>query len=359
MPRHVNLPQLSNDPDIPLLRFGMIGFDASQRLQIESIVDALPAQTVMWQSGAMADADARLVCGEKTRASPTSKTTGIESVRILAGLPSEMAVTLNLSQIDRPLAFSLPLHDPAMEPLFTFDVAHPGSLQTVLKEFEQRLKSLRSQHVLGKQLIEREIDLTAANYHILQGGKLLAVMDLITWKIGMLPDTDPEQFEDALWEKRPLGGYDIPNSFAMTDAAQLRWIYAQHTARNVLPIRYRRGLIYLRQPPHIPISWLSDSHLRLIYVLSKQPATLMDLVDRTGLSYKALTRDLACLYFAAALTVSPSKAAQADAGNADQSRKNSQNASGNPSNIYDYGWPPDHGKLKDEDTTVTAQLRPE
>lgn len=348
---HVNLPPGSNDADILLLRFGMIGFNASQRQQIENRVDALPAQTAVWRPGVMADADAWLVCGEKTRALPTSTNTGIESVRVLAGLPSERAVTLNLHQIDRPLAFSLPMNNQAMEPRLTFDIASPGSVQAVLQQFELYLKSLRSQCLLGKQLIEREMELRAATYHVLYGGQLLAVMDLVSWKIGMLPDTDPQQYEDALWEKRPVEAHAIPNSFLMTDAAQLRWIYTQHTLRNVLPTRYRRQLIYLRQSPHIPVSWLTDSHLLLIHELSIQPATFVDLADRTGLSHEVLTRDLACLYFAAALTTTPGKAQQA--------HQNSQSALDNPSNIFNSSLQHSHSMMPGGDITVAAQLRPE
>lgn len=359
MPTYIILPNNSNEADTPLLRFGMIGFTASQRRQIEGMVAALPAQTALWQPGVMAEADAWLVCGEKTRALSTSATTGIESLRILAGLPSERAVTLNLHQIDRPLAFSLPMHDPAMEPLFTFEAASPDSVQKVLKQLEVCLQSLRSQFTLGKQLIEREPELKAATYHVLHGGKLLAVMDFISWKIGLRPDADPQQLEAAIWEKRPTEARDIPGNFLMTSVAQLRWIYAQHTLRDVLPRRYRHSLIYLRQSPQVPLSWLTDSHLLLIHELSIRPASFENLAERTELSYEQLTRGLASLFFAASLTTTPEKAAKKAAGKAQQVPRQAHNGSGSAPNMFNSSLPHEDGLSPTGGATVAAQLRPE
>ena len=353
----LDMPYGSNDADIPLLRFGMIGFNASQRQQIEGMVAALPTQTALWQPGVMAEADAWLVCGEKTRASATAAATDIESLRILAGLPSERAVTLNLHQIDRPLAFSLPLHDPAMEPLFTFEAASPESVQKVLKQLEACLQSLRSQYTLGKQLIEREKELKSTTYHVLHGGKLLAVMDFVSWKIGMRPDADPQQLETAIWEKRPTEAHAIPGNFFRTNIAQLRWIYSRHTLRYVLPRRYFHSLIYLRQSPQVPLSWLTDSHLLLLHELSTRPATFENLAERTQMSYEELTRALASLFFAASLTTTPAKAA--GAGKAQRAQKHVRDASGSSQNFFNSTLAQEHGFPPAGDTTVAAQLRPE
>jgi len=355
---HLDSPGGNDDDDLPLLQFGMIGFDRGQRQQIESIVHALPKQTVIWRAGVIANADAWLVCGSKTRALPPSTSADNESLRILAGLPSEHAITLSLHEIDRPLAFSLPLNSPEMEPRFTFEVASPGSMQTVLTQFERCLWLLRSQFLLGKQLTEREMELKEAIYHVMHGGKLLAVMDFISWKIGMLPDTDPQQFKNAIWQKRPTEARTIPGNFLKTDVAQLRWIYAQHSARDVLPARYRHALIYLRQSPQVALSSLTDSHLLLIRELSKRPATLMNLAERTGLPCERITRDLASLYFAASLTTTPGKAARVDAGKAQQTHKPGPSSSRNPSNIFNSTLQHDDS-TEGEDTTVAANLRPE
>ncbi len=357
MQSEANPPDSSDNTDFPFLRFGMIGFGSSQRRQIEDIAYALPKQTAVWRLGAFAEADAWLVCGEKTRTLPPT-VSGDESLKILAGLPSERAVTLNLHLIDRPLAFSLPLHDSAMEPRLTFEVASGGSVQKVLRQFELCLRSLLSQFVLGKQLIEREKELKATTYHVLYGGKLLAVMDFISWKIGMRRDVDPQHFEAAMWEKRPTEAHAIPDHFLMTSVAQLRWVYAQHTTREVLPRRYLHKVIYLRQSPKVPVSWLTDSHLLLINELSKQHASFINLAERTGLPYDELTRGLAGLFFAASLTTTPERAAKTGASKAQQLPKQAHYKRRNPLNIFDSTLMSGDSVASDEETTVAAQLRP-
>ena len=356
MPYRVNLPGDHDSADLPFLQFGMAGFDHIQRHQVEGMVSALPPQAAFWQLGPMANADAWLVCGEKTRVLPAPSQATQPSLRVLAGLPSERAITLDLDQIDRPLAFSLPLSSQDMEPRLTFEAASPRSLQAVLGQFELCLWSLRAKYMLGKQLIERETELKPAVYHVMSDGKLLAVMNFMSWKIGMLPGTDPQQFEMAAWEKRPIEASAIPANFFITNVVQLRWIYARYSARNVLPARYRHETIYLRQAPQVAISWLTDSHLLLVRELSKQPATLTRLAERTGMPYEQLTRDLTCLYFAASLTTTPSKAIKA---NAKRKQKTLQKSWGSPSHIFNSTLQHDDSVLQGEGTTVAAQLRPE
>ena len=309
----LNSPGSSNGVDLPVFQFGMIGFDRAQRQQIEDLSQILPRPNANWQAGEVANADAWLVCGDKTRAQALSTTGGNDSLRILAGLPSERAVTLSLQHIDRPLAFSLPLNGTDMRPRFAFELGLPHSLQTVLQQFERRLWLKHSQYTLGKYLVEHEVELKAAVYHVMYGGKLLAVMDFVLWRIGMLADTDPQHFKNALWKKRPGEARGIPSDFLSTSVAKLRWIYVRHSTRHLLPARYRHALIYFRKPPEVAVSWLSDSHLLLLKTLSKRPATFQYLIERTGLPEEQLARDLAGLYFAGSLTTQPNNTAKASA----------------------------------------------
>ena len=354
----LSLPNSTDSADLPLLRFGMIGFDRVQRQQIEGTAQILPHATTNWRAGAVANADAWLVCGDKTRAINSSTNGGNENLRVLAGLPSERAVTLSLQHIDRPLAFSLPLNNPNMEPRFTFELGSPHSIQTVLQQFERCLWLMHSQYMLGKYLVERELELKAAIYHVMYKDKLLAVMDFVSWRIGMLTDTDPQHFKNALWKKRPEEARDIPSNFLSTTVAELRWVYALHSTRYVLPARYRHELMYFRKSPQVPLSWLSDSHLLLLQVLSKRPVTFQNLIESTGLPDEQLARDLACLYFAGSLTTKPSKTAKANAEKNLQEKGSVRSGVKNLVNIFNSTSPDDDDFLLDQDTTVSARLRP-
>ena len=343
--------------EVPLLQFGMMGFSHEERHQIEGIVELLPQTSAIWQAGRFENADAWLLGGQKTRALPGVTESGCQNLRILAGLPSEKAITLNSDDINRPLAFSLPMHNADMEPGLTFESASPQGIYNVLQQFEKFLWGLRSQIVLGKQLIERESELKQTIYHVLHNRKLIAVLDFTNWKIGMLPNTNPQLFEDAFWEKRPAQAHDIPGNFSITDVAQLRWIYAQHSARTVLPARYQEEVIYFRRAPQVEVSWLRDSHLLLLHELTKQPATFDTLIKRTGLPYEQMTRDLASLYFAASLTTTRSKAAQVDLDKALHSPQKTPSGVNNSLNIFNSSSQNDGNAQDASQATVSAQLR--
>ena len=295
--------------DLPALQIGMVGFSQLQRVQIEGIVKLLPNKTAAWCVGRFSDAHAWLVCSDKVRMASAAANVSPENLLVLPGLPSEKATVLNLPEITRPLAFSLPSNNPDIEPRLTFDAASPNSLSALLEQFERCLWRRLAQFVLGKQLIEREPELQPKVYHVQYRGTLLAVMDFVSFRIGMLPDANPKHFERAIWEKRPVQAADIPHHFVLTDVARLRWVYAQHSERNVLPSRYRHEVIYFRRSPQVELSWVTDSQLRILNQLCSRPSTFQQLVERLGMRHENLTHDLSCLYFATSLTTTESKAA--------------------------------------------------
>ncbi len=292
----------------PVLWLGMAGFTPEQREQLNLLLSQLPRGWPTWHVGAFAEADAWLVSGEKSR--PLSAST----LKILAGLPTERAVQLNLEEVDRPIAFSLPLTSSDLDPMYTFDPASDASLYKVLKQFEGWLRPLRSQFVLGGKLVERESQLQPGIYHVSHKGSLLAVMDFYEWRIGISPSAEPVDFALARWDRRPREAHDIPEHFLHSSLTQLRWIYAQRTERDVLPPGYRSKPVYFRHSPGVPQRWLRDSQLLLLRELSSEPGGFDDLRRRTGLTQAQLARDLACLYFARSVTTTPEKAGAASLG---------------------------------------------
>ena len=347
----------SADTEAAVFEFGMIGFDAQQRQLIEKQIDSLPQSQTIWRAGRFSDADAWLVCGEKTRISSDAPTRQDSNVRVLAGLPSERTIVLDLAEVNRPLAFSAPLHSTEIQPRFTFEPESKHSIENVLKEFEQCMSQLRAQIVLGKQLIEHEAELKAVVYHIIHRGQLLAVADFTSWKIGLLPSANPDHFEHAVWEKRPTQAHTIPECFVHTDVAELRWLYAKHSMRDVLPARYRHALIYFRQAPTVPVAWVTDSHLLVLHELSARPANFTQLAERCGMPYEQLSKNLAGLYFAGSLTTTPSKAASASASQRAAAQKYAVDAAKNQMNVFNSSMPYEPNASTEGDSTVPAQLK--
>lgn len=289
----------------PLLSLGLAGFTPEQRERLQLLLRQLPPAGAVWHVGPFAESDAWLVSGEKSRL------VAADTLKILAGLPTERALQLDLDAVDRPIAFSLPLFSENFDPKLTFDLSVAASLSGVLQHFEGWLRPLRSQFVLGGQLIARESELLPGIYHVSHKGKLLAVMDFHDWHIGILRTADPVDFELARWDRRPLEAHDIPNHFLRSSLTHLRWIYAQRTERDVLPPRYRSKPVYFRHAPAVPMRWIRDSQLILLRELSQAAGDFDALLQRTGLTKAQLTRDLACLYFAGSITTTPDKAGTA------------------------------------------------
>ena len=162
--------------------------------------------------------------------------------------------------------------------------------------------TLRAEFVLGAQLIERGATLQRGVYHVSHNGSLLAVLDLHEGKCAISPSAHPVDLWEAEWAKRPVGARDMPPGFVPATPARLAWAYVRRTDRDLLPPRYRTDPIYYRHVPRVPVRWLHDSQLLLLRELSVEPGTFEALRQRTGFSVKHLEHDLACLYYATAIT---------------------------------------------------------
>ena len=303
-----------NANDTPVFQLGLAGFNPAERVHIAGMVKLLPQTTLKWRVGDFATADALFVCGKNTRNGTAPSSADENTLQILAGSASDNSVVLSLSNMGRPLAFSLPVVDPQIEPALGFDAASPASVQIVLENFEKCLRAKLAQFVMGKQLTQRGPQLQATTYHLLHLGQLVAVVDLAHFQIGLLADVDTQIVEAAIWEKRPTLAAAIPQHFLHTDVAKVRWIYAQYSQRDLLPGRYRHKQIHYRQPPQVVLAWLTDPQLRLLHELGARPATATQLVERLGMRPEQLAKDLTCLYFAASITTTASKATTANIG---------------------------------------------
>lgn len=285
----------------PILWLGMTGFAPQQRAVLEASL-VRPPRFPRWRICAFGDADAWWVNGAKVRLMPDG------NLKVAAGLPTEHALNLNLSEIDRPVAFAAPLACPEFEPRYAFDPVSEPSIGAVLLQFESWLWLVRAQFVLGAQIIRRGPALRHGIYHVSHGGKLLAVLDFRYGKAAISPRAHPVDLWQAQWDKRPAGAGGLPESFVHLTPGQLAWVYVRRTDRDMLPPRYRTETIYFRHVPGVPLRWLRDSQLMLLRELSAEPGTMEALRQRTGLPVSHAEHDLTCLYYAGAITTTRAKA---------------------------------------------------
>ncbi len=246
----------------PILWLGMSGFTQQQRAVLEASLrrsDSLPR----WRTCVFGDADAWWVNGAKVKLTPDG------NLRVAPGLPTEHALKLNLSEVDRPIAFAMPLAGDEFEPRCKFDPVSEPSIHAVLLQFETWLWLTRAEFVLGAQIVHRDAELRRGVYQVSNGDRLLAVLDFQQGKAAILPRVHPVDLWGAQWVRRPIGAHDLPETFVRATPAQLAWAYVRRTDRDMLPPRYRVDTIYYRRVPGVPMRWLRDSQLMLLRELRR------------------------------------------------------------------------------------------
>lgn len=288
----------------PALWLGMAGFSPKERAVLEDSL-ARSGAVPQWRAGAFTDADAWWVNGARVRPMPDG------NLKVAPGLPTERTLSLDLGEVDRPVAFALPLAGDDFEPRCTFDPVSQPSIDALLAQFDHWLWLVRAQFVLGAQLVHHAAGLRRGVYHVAHAGKLLAVLDLLKGNCAIAPGAPSAHLWQAEWHKRPASALDLPESFTRCTPAQLVWTYVRRSGRDLLPDRYRTRTIHYRHVPGVPLRWLRDSQLLLLRELSAQPGTLDALRQRTGLPLATIEHDLSCLYHAYAITTTRSAAAPA------------------------------------------------
>jgi len=291
----------------PILHVGMTGFSPQQRADLEKILARPNGGWPLWRVGPFWEADAWWINGSKISLLPSG------DLRVLAGQPTEQALNLRLEEVNRPVAFSTPLAVSDFEPVCTFDPSADPGTHKMLQQFDTWLQPLLFKIALGGRIIDGGTGLRGSIYHVRHKARLLAVLDFRHGKAAILPSALPNDLKEAQWDKRPDGAHDLPESFARCTPAQLVWSYARHTARDLLPARYRSEVLYYRHVPRVPMGWLRDSMLRVLSALATEAGTFKSLSQRTGTPDVLLASDLACLYYAGAITTTPFKAAGAGA----------------------------------------------
>jgi hypothetical protein len=289
----------------PILLLGMAGFDAGQRAAIAGSLKR-PGSNPRWRLTRFGEADAWLVNGTNVELADE------ENVRILPALSTEEAVDLNLSEVDRPVAFALPVTPPDFEPRCTFDAGSEASIHGVLLQFETWLRLVRARFVLGSHIVRLGSQLRHGIFHVSKGGQLLAVLDFRSGKAGVSPKAHPVDLNEAHWDQRPIRAADIPSHFIATSPAELTWTYVQRTDRDMLPPRYRTETVYFRKAPKVPLRWLHDSQLAVLRELTAEPGSFADLPRRTGFDPGQINHDLTCLYYAGAITTTRAKASSVE-----------------------------------------------
>src|SRR4051812_43861911 len=112
--------------ELPVLRLGMAGFSGPQEARAQEALAAATSGSVIWQAARFTDADVWWINGARTQMLADT------TLRIASGVPTGRSISLNLQEVDRPVAFSTPLAPRNFQPAVQFDLGSAASMAKVL-----------------------------------------------------------------------------------------------------------------------------------------------------------------------------------------------------------------------------------
>lgn len=290
------------DIEVPVLRLGLAGFAESEQKAAAEMARAAASARAEWDIVSFADADGWWLEGGRTLLMPNGM------LRVQPGVPSGRSVQLTLADVDRPIAFTLPLAAAGFQPAVTFDLADRARGVAVLNQFANWMQPMLAQFYLASSMAQNSPTVGAGSWEVLRGSDLLAVVDL---RLGaaVTPNACAADFANASWCIRAHGDVTMPAEFSRTSVSQLMWQFALRTTRELLPPHYRQQPLYFRRPPRLAQRQLRDAHLLLLRELVAQPGqTFEQLQQSTGLGDAALARHLSALYVVGSVTANPKRA---------------------------------------------------
>lgn len=286
----------------PALRLALLGFAGEHDL-----LDLLHARRgpLPWEAADPVDADAFWICGAAAELREG------DVVRV-AGGSWRGDMMLDLAALERPTFFTLPLRDPKLRSVATFDPRIPASVNEAFQQVEDRLQTLALQLALAHEIAARLPELGAAGYQLVRRGEVLAVIAL-----GGMAAVDQRlaapELARAEWQPLAEPPREAPAGFLRTTFAELLWLYVDRVDADLLPRRYREATVYFRGVPRIAPRLMKDTHYAILSELGAEPQTFQQLQLNVGLRSRVLAQALAALYYAGAVTTSPERASKTGA----------------------------------------------
>ena len=253
-----------------------------------------------WEVCNIQDADALWVNGESVAM------VSHDLVRV-AGTESQPEVLLDLKHLARPTAFTTPIADDRIRPPVTFDSRSAPSVDKVLRRAETVLQPLVMQLAVAAHMADRLSELTSETYHLVRGGKLVAVVN-VGGAIGIDLALTPLHVEESIWKGLPAAAGEIPASFFTTTFSEVLWVYVSRVETDLLPRRYRTAKLYFRAIPRVSQRHITNTHYQILSELASEPQNFRRLQHAIGLRKDALANALSVLYYAGSITTDPARA---------------------------------------------------
>lgn len=285
--------------ELPLLRLGLLGFSqAKADLAAAQVLAATSLRTRMrarWEIVPFEEADIWLIDSQ-------SMSLGDDRGLCIHNPDTPDApLTIYPHQSSRPVAFTQPLSS-NIDAVLSIALDDAYDCAQGLNTFSDALSKLCCHFALGEQVASRQSGLVEHTYHLHFEGRLVGLLDLPHWQVGLSPQASPIELALASWRHRPNESQRFPQGFEVLSLERLMWVFASRTQNPSLPAAYLTSRIHLRRLSVLPQSWLHDDHMNLIGRLSQQPCTMAMLAQHTRLPFKRLSACLAALYYTGTVT---------------------------------------------------------
>jgi hypothetical protein len=288
--------------ELPLLRLGLLGFSREKAiLAAARVLECMAARArvrARWEIVPFEQADIWLLDSHSVSVGDD------RGLRILNPDAPDAPLTIYPHQSSRPVAFTQPLPSD-IDAVLSVALDDAYDCAQGLNTFSDALSKLCCHFALGEQVGSRQSGLIDNTYHLHFEGRLVGMVDLAHWQVGLSPDSAPMDLALASWRHRPNESQRFPQGFEVLSLERLMWVYASRTQNPTLPANYLSSRIYLRRLSVLPQGWLHDDHMSLISRLSQQPCTMAMLARFTQLPYKRLSACLAALYYSGTITTDP------------------------------------------------------
>ena len=287
----------------PRLRMGLVGFS---REDYPLALLRTRSAVLTWERAPAAEADALWIHGKAARFVHED----VVRVDSAGGRPAMM---FDLQAMDRPTCFTLPLGDDRIRPPQVLDLHSAHSVDRALRHAEAVLHPVVMQLAIAHEIAARLPRLTADTYHVTQGARLVAVVNM-GGTVGLDLHLLPPHLEGAEWRALPKAAGVLPPNFHATSFAEVLWTYVMRVDTDLLPQRYRQSTLYFRAIPRVPQRLMKELHYAVLSELGAEPQSFAQLQHNIGLAAEPLARALAVLYYAGAITTNPVRAAKGATG---------------------------------------------
>jgi hypothetical protein len=301
----------------PKLNLGLVGFSATQRMALATMVLAhqnknryakTNADHCAWQLVDATEADALLINVARSIEGPHN----VLRVYSDATHPGPLGITL--SELSLPFAVAyldaLPAHLLPPDKVHAVDVTSYQSVLDALQYFETVLHPLRALFMFAQQMLAWRSELDVRQiYQLVRPVGLLAVVNFPENIVWLKDGTGPADLGGSVWKSHHLEDDIELSGFTAWTLEEASWIFAKHSFEVQLPQRYFDHPIYYRRQLRVRASLLYPRQIELLEQLSRRPLHYEELAAVDSIDTAQLKHDLYALYMCRAITTDPRKVA--------------------------------------------------